>query len=110
MRQRVALARALAVEPEVLLMDEPFAALDAITRGRLHGELQELWMETRKTIVFVTHNVREAVVLGDRVLVLSRRPGRLVGEHRVELPRPRSVDDAGTLHIAKQIMADLHVK
>jgi len=108
MRQRVALARALAVEPEVLLMDEPFGALDAITRGLLHRELQELWMATKKTIVFVTHNVREAVVLGDRVLMLSSRPGRLVAEHRIALPRPREIDDAATVRLARDIMADLN--
>jgi NitT/TauT family transport system ATP-binding protein len=80
MRQRAALARALAQDTEVLLMDEPFAALDAITRDLLHLELLDLWRELGRTIVFVTHNVREAVALGQRVLLLSSRPGRVIGE------------------------------
>lgn len=107
MRQRVSLARAIAVDPDVLLLDEPFGALDAITRGILHTELQEVWAATRKTIVFVTHNVREAVVLGDRVLVMSPRPGRVVAGHRVDLPRPRKIDDAETSAIARRIAEDV---
>jgi NitT/TauT family transport system ATP-binding protein len=103
MKQRAALARALALDPPVLLMDEPFAALDAQTRDLMHGELQRIWAETGKTIVFVTHNVREAVCLGDRVLLISARPGRIVDSIAVDLPRPRSVTDpavAGLAHIA----------
>ena len=92
MRQRVALARALAQQPELLLMDEPFGALDAMTRDVLHDELEHLWHDTRVTIVFVTHNVREAVRLGDRVVLLSSRPGRVVAEERVEVPRPRRIE------------------
>ncbi len=76
----------------------------------LHAELQELWANTGKTIVFVTHNMREAVVLGDRVLVLSARPGRLVAEHRIDLPRPRKIEDVNTVDLAEQVMADLHAK
>ena len=94
MRQRVALARALAQKASILLMDEPFGALDAITRDMLHDELERVWQETGLTVVFVTHNVREAVRLGDRVLVLSSRPGRVVDEFRVDIPRPRRLDDS----------------
>ena len=107
MKQRVAIARALAVDPAVLLMDEPFGALDAMTRGILHAELQELWMRTKKTIVFVTHNVREAVVLGDRVIVMSRRPGRVISDHHVDLPRPRRIEDDNTMRLAGVISEEL---
>ena len=89
MRQRVAIARALATEPDVLLMDEPFAALDAQTRDLLHDELERIWSETGRTIIFVTHNVREAIRLGDRVVLLTFRPGRVKSEFPVDLPRPR---------------------
>lgn len=109
MKQRVALARALAVDPAILLLDEPFGALDAITHQLLHDELQELWMRMGKTIVFVTHNVREAVVLGDRVVVFSPRPGRIVADHRINLPRPRHIDDPETTLLARRISADLQL-
>jgi NitT/TauT family transport system ATP-binding protein len=107
MRQRVALARSLAVDPDILLMDEPFGALDALTRDRLHVELESLWAATGKTILFVTHNVREAVALGDRVLVFSPRPGRIVGEFTVNLPRPRSLEDVAVVAETAKIMATL---
>jgi NitT/TauT family transport system ATP-binding protein len=110
MRQRVALARALAVDPAVLLLDEPFGALDAITRSMLHAELQEIWMKTGKTMVFVTHNVREAVVLGDRVLVMSPRPGHIAAEHTIALPRPRRIDNVETAALARRISADLKIE
>src|ERR1051325_1972633 len=93
MRQRVALARALATEPDVLLMDEPFAALDAQTRDLLHDELERIWAETGRTIIFVTHNVREAVRLGDRVALLTFRPGRIKEDFQIDLPRPRHLED-----------------
>ncbi|MBV8951152.1 MAG: ABC transporter ATP-binding protein [Actinobacteria bacterium] len=92
MRQRVALARALAQQPELLLMDEPFGALDAMTRDVLHDELERLWQETALTVVFVTHNVREAVRLGDRVVLLSSRPGRVVDEQGIDVARPRRIE------------------
>ncbi len=107
MRQRVALARALATEPEVLLMDEPFAALDAQTRDLLHDELERIWTETRRTIVFVTHNVREAVRLGDRVVLLTFRPGRVKREFPVDLPRPRQMEDAALAERAGEILVEL---
>src|SRR5216683_5566263 len=107
MRQRVAIARALAIDPAILLMDEPFGALDALTRDRLHAELESIWTTTRKTVVFVTHNVREAVALGDRVLVFSPRPGRIVSEFRIDLPRPRSLEDHQLVSMASDILAVL---
>ncbi len=107
MRQRAALARALAIDPAVLLMDEPFGALDALTRDRMHAELESIWSSTRKTVLFVTHNVREAVALGDRVLVFSPRPGRIVREFRVDLPRPRSLEDHALVDAAADIVTVL---
>ena len=92
MKQRAALARVLAFDPKVLLMDEPFGALDAQTRETMQEELTRLWERTRKTIVFVTHDIEEAVYLGDRVVVLSARPGRIREEVRIDLPRPRSLE------------------
>ena len=107
MRQRVALARALATEPDVLLMDEPFAALDAQTRDLLHDELERIWAETRRTIVFVTHNVREAVRLGDRVVLLTFRPGQVKREYKIDLPRPRHLEDVHVAGSARDILNDL---
>lgn len=107
MRQRVAIARALAIDPAILLMDEPFGALDALTRDRLHAELESIWASTRKTVLFVTHNVREAVALGDRVLVFSPRPGHIVREFRIDLPRPRMLEDHSLVDQTKEIMSVL---
>lgn len=92
MKQRVALARALAPNPRVLLMDEPFGALDAMTRENLYGDIQRIWEQRRKTIVFVTHNVREAVCLGNRVVLFSPHPGRIREEFEINLPRPRDIN------------------
>jgi len=107
MKQRVALARSLALRPKILLMDEPFAALDAQTRDMLHDELERLWKETSPTIVFVTHNVREAVRLGDRVLLMSFRPGRIKSQFQVTLPRPRHVEDSDVACLSKEILGQL---
>jgi NitT/TauT family transport system ATP-binding protein len=107
MRQRAAIARALAIDPAMLLMDEPFGALDALTRDSLHVELEAIWASTGKTILFVTHNVREAVALGDRVLVFSPRPGRIVAEFPIDLPRTRSLQNHGLADKASEILAVL---
>jgi len=104
MRQRVALARALATEPDVLLMDEPFAALDAQTRDLLHDELERIWSETGRTIIFVTHNVREAVRLGDRVVLMTFRPGRVKQEFPIALPRPRHIEETDVARTAREIL------
>lgn len=108
MKQRVALARALAVDPKVLLMDEPFAALDAQTRDHLHIELQNIWRETRKTIVFVTHNVREAATLATRVLVFTARPGKIKREFNLEdLEYPRRTTEPLVAETVSHIQASL---
>jgi len=107
MKQRVALARALAINPEILLMDEPFGALDAQTRDMLHMELQNIWAKTKKTIIFVTHNVREAVCLGDRVIVLSSLPAVIKSSFAVNLERPRRIEDYGLMEIVRQILGEL---
>jgi len=107
MRQRVAIARALATEPDVLLMDEPFAALDAQTRDLLHDELERIWDDTGCTVIFVTHNVREAIRLGDRVALLTFRPGRVKNEFPVDLPRPRHLEDVSVAHAAREILDEL---
>ncbi len=103
MRQRVALARAFAQDAEVLLMDEPFGALDAMTRDLLHDELERLWSERNLTVLFVTHNVREAARLGDRVLVFSSRPGRVATELSVGVPRPRRIESPAVSALAGEI-------
>jgi len=107
MRQRVALARALAPNPRILLMDETFGALDAMTREQLYGELQTIWQKRRKTILFVTHNIREAVCLGDRVILFSPHPGRIVEEFKVDMPRPRDINDSALSALTRQITAAL---
>ncbi|MFZ5639419.1 MAG: ABC transporter ATP-binding protein [Bacillota bacterium] len=107
MRQRVAIARALAMDPKILLMDEPFAALDAQTRGLLHKELQEIQAQTRKTVIFVTHNVAEAVCLADRIYLLSARPGRIKNEYAVKYVRPRLEGDPNLVYLQNEIMLSL---
>jgi NitT/TauT family transport system ATP-binding protein len=107
MKQRVALARALAPNPRVLLMDEPFAALDALTREQLYGDIQRIWKARHKTIVFVTHNVREAACLGDRVLLFSPHPGRIEEEFVIELSRPRDINSVDLASYASRITRSL---
>ncbi|MFF7081467.1 ABC transporter ATP-binding protein [Streptomyces lavendulae] len=107
MRQRVALARALAQDSRLLLMDEPFAALDAITRDVLHGELTRIWAETGLSVLFVTHNVREAVRLAERVVLLSSRPGRVAKEWTVDIPQPRRIEDADVAELSVEITEHL---
>jgi NitT/TauT family transport system ATP-binding protein len=103
MKQRVALARALAPDPQVLLMDEPFAALDAMTREQLYGDIQDIWHKRKKTIVFVTHDVREAACLGDRVFLMSPSPGRIREEFAIPLARSRDINSPELAAIAQRI-------
>jgi len=107
MRQRVAIARTLATQAPVLLMDEPFGSLDAMTRDLLHDELESIWRDRNLTVLFVTHNVREAVRLGDRVVLLSSRPGRIVAEYDVAIDRPRRIEDPTVSTLAGEITAAL---
>ena len=107
MRQRVAIARALALDPDVLLMDEPFGALDAQTRDLLIAEIQRIWLAMRKTVVFVTHNVLEAVTLADRVICMGARPGCIKQVIPVMLARPREVEFSETARIARSILDNL---
>lgn len=109
MQQRVAMARALAIEPEVMLMDEPFAALDELTARRLRAELLQLYVASPRTVLFVTHNVTEAAFLADRVVVLSPRPGRILAEIPVDLPRPRDYDDPAVALVARNIVGHLQI-
>jgi NitT/TauT family transport system ATP-binding protein len=107
MKQRVAIARTLATQAPILLMDEPFGALDAMTRDLLHDELEWIWRERNLTVLFVTHNVREAVRLGDRVVLLSSRPGHIVTEYEVAIDRPRRIEDPAVATLAGEITAAL---
>ncbi|MFE9724169.1 ABC transporter ATP-binding protein [Streptomyces sp. NPDC005794] len=107
MRQRVAMARALAQDSQLLLMDEPFAALDAITRDVLHDELTRIWRETNASVLFVTHNVREAVRLAQRVILLSSRPGRIAREWTVDIEQPRRIEDTAVAELSVEITEQL---
>jgi NitT/TauT family transport system ATP-binding protein len=107
MRQRVAIARAMVMDPAVLLMDEPFAALDAQTRTLMHAQLQELWGQTRKTILFVTHSVGEAVRLADRIIVLNAHPGRIRREVCVDLPHPRNFDSPNITDLVRLVRKEI---
>ena len=107
MKQRVALARALAPDPRVLLMDEPFSSLDAITRDQLYRDFQQIWQDRKQTIVLVTHNVREAICLADRVIVMSASPGRIREEFEISLPRPREINSPELASYARKISSAL---
>ena len=107
MRQRVALARTLGLDSPVLLMDEPFGALDAMTRDVLHDELERIWSQRQLTVLFVTHNVREAARLGDRIVLMSSRPGRVAWERPVDVPRPRRIDSPEVSSIAAEVTTRL---
>jgi NitT/TauT family transport system ATP-binding protein len=107
MRQRVALARTLGLDAPVLLMDEPFGALDAMTRDVLHDELERIWTERKLTVLFVTHNVREAARLGDRIVLMSSRPGRIAWQREVTIPRPRRIDSPEVASIAAEVTTRL---
>jgi NitT/TauT family transport system ATP-binding protein len=108
MKQRVAIARVLANDAEIVLMDEPFGALDAMTRERLQYELLEIWQRTRLTVLFVTHSIEEAIFLGDRIMVMSPGPGRIDAEIAVDLPRPRDVVAADFNHLRRELSLKLH--
>ncbi|MDP8936584.1 MAG: ABC transporter ATP-binding protein [Actinomycetota bacterium] len=110
MRQRVALARALAQETDILLMDEPFGALDAMTRDLLHDELERLWQQRGMTVLFVTHNVREAARLGDRIVLLTSRPGRVAAEFAVEVRRPRRIESPEVSALARTVTERLRAE
>ncbi|WP_010289490.1 ABC transporter ATP-binding protein [Kurthia massiliensis] len=110
MKQRVAIARALVMDPEILLMDEPFAALDEQTRMVLHKELEQLWRETKKTIIFVTHNIREAVVLSDRILLMKTRPGGVKRAYNVQAGRPRQGTDSVLVDLESRILSELQLE
>jgi NitT/TauT family transport system ATP-binding protein len=103
MRQRVEIARALAANPDIIYMDEPFGALDFLTRLKMRADLTRIWQEERKTILFVTHDIEESVQLADRVIVLSPRPGKIQKDLQVDLPRPRDLDSSDYLEIRDEI-------
>ena len=107
MKQRVSIARSIVMDPKILLMDEPFSALDEQTRMLLHSELQEIWMETKKTILFVTHNIREAVKLSDRVLIMGTRPGTIIDDIRIEDSHPRELNSPGLIYKEKVVYEKL---
>lgn len=104
MQQRVSIARSLAMDPSVLLMDEPFGALDEQTRSRLHGQLEKIWIDTKKTIVFVTHSISESIKLSDRIIVMGTRPGTILTDIHVDIPRPREEHKKEVAELEEKIM------
>lgn len=108
MQQRVSIARALAIDPRILLMDEPLGALDEMTRHTMQEELLQIWASKKKTVVFVTHSVSEAILLSDRIVIMGARPGRIVREYRIDLPRPRSRIGAEVVGLEAEIYGALH--
>ncbi|MDC3415957.1 ABC transporter ATP-binding protein [Aquibacillus salsiterrae] len=107
MQQRVAIARALAMDPDILLMDEPFGALDEQTRTRLHDQLEDIWTETKKTVLFVTHSISESIKLSDRIIVMGTRPGTVLTDIKVDIPRPRSEHKDKMIEIEEHVMGYL---
>ena len=107
MKQRVALARALSLESKILLMDEPFAALDKQTKNKLRDDIQEIWMQTGKTAVFITHSIEEAVFFADRIIMLSANPGKIVMEFEIGLPRPRHIEEAEFIRIRSELLNEI---
>ncbi|WP_042356075.1 ABC transporter ATP-binding protein [Bacillus rubiinfantis] len=110
MQQRVAIARALSMNPKVLLMDEPFGALDEQTRARLHHELEKIWLETKKTILFVTHSISESIKLSDRIIVMGTRPGTVLDDIHVHIPRPRAQHPQQTAKLTEKINSLLQIE
>ncbi|MCC5910273.1 MAG: ABC transporter ATP-binding protein [Clostridiaceae bacterium] len=107
MKQRVSIARSIVMDPKILLMDEPFSALDEQTRMLLHNELQEIWMETKKTILFVTHNIREAVKLSDRVIIMGARPGGIIDDVKIQVSHPRKSTDSNLFYKEEMVFKKL---
>ena len=107
MKQRVALARALSLNSKILLMDEPFAALDKQTKNKLRDDIQELWLQTGKTVVFITHSIEEAVFFADRIIMLSANPGRIIREFAIKLPRPRHIEETEFIRIRSELLKEI---
>lgn len=107
MKQRVALARALALDSKILLMDEPFAALDKQTKNMLRDEIQSIWMQTKKTAFFITHSIEEAIFFADRIIMLGANPGRIVNEFKIDLPRPRHIEESSFIKLRSDMLKQI---